>query len=49
MNIRQRLLAIKLSESIKKNPKLARELGIEVKFKINEKEKGEMICLKGDI
>ncbi|MGN0178033.1 MAG: hypothetical protein ACI4DY_01130 [Monoglobaceae bacterium] len=39
MNTRQRILALRLSEKIKKNPRFAKELGIEVKFKTNEKEK----------
>lgn len=39
MSIKQRILAIKLSDKIKKNPSLAKELGVEVKFKTNDKEK----------
>lgn len=39
MSIKQRILAIKLSDKIKKNPSLAKELGVEVKFKTNYKEK----------
>lgn len=42
MSINQRMLAIKLSEKIKKNPRLAKELGVEVKFKTNNKEKGSL-------
>ena len=39
MSIKQRILAIKLSDKIRKNPEFAKELGVEVKFKTNEKEK----------
>lgn len=39
MSIKQRILAIKLSDKIKNNPSLAKELGVEVKFKTKDKEK----------
>ena len=39
MSIKQRILAIKLSDKIRKNPSFAKELGVEVKFKTNGKEK----------
>lgn len=39
MSIKQRIIAIRLSDKIKKNPSLAKELGVEVKFKTNDKEK----------
>ena len=39
MSIKQRILAIKLSDKIKKNPSFAKDLGVEVKFKTNDKEK----------
>ena len=39
MGIKQRILAIKLSDKIKKNPSLAKEPGVEVKFNTNDKEK----------
>ena len=39
MSIKQRILAIKLSDKIKKNPSFAKELGVEVKVKTNEKQK----------
>lgn len=40
MNTKQRILALRLYDKIKKNPEFAKELGIEVKFKITKKEKG---------
>ncbi len=39
MSTKQRIIAIKLSDKIKKNPRFAKELGVEVKFKTNDKEK----------
>lgn len=39
MSVKQRILAIKLSNRIKKNSSFAKELGVEVKFKTNDKEK----------
>lgn len=42
MDTRQRILTLRLIEKIKKNPSLAKELGIEVKFKTNKKEKGSL-------
>ena len=39
MSIKQRILAIKLSDKIRKNPGFAKELGIEVNFKTNGKQK----------
>ena len=45
MSVKQRILAIKLSDKIKKNPNLAKELGVEVKFKENDKEKGIFKCM----
>lgn len=39
MNTRQRILTLHLAEKVKKNPNFAKELGIEIKFKINKKEK----------
>ena len=39
MSIKQRMIAIKLSDKIRKNPSFAKELGVEVKFKTNDKEK----------
>ena len=39
MSIKQRILAIKLSDKIRKNPNFAKELGVEVKIKTNDKEK----------
>ncbi len=38
MSPRQRILAIKLSEKIAKNPEYSKRIGIEIKNK-NEKEK----------
>ena len=39
MSVKQRILAIKLSNIIKKNSNFAKELGVEVEFKTNDKEK----------
>ena len=39
MSVKQRMISIKLSDKIKKNPRFAKELGIEVNFKINDKKK----------
>ena len=39
MSVKQRMISIKLSDKIKKNPRFAKELGVEVKFKTNDKEK----------
>ena len=39
MSIKHRMLAIKLSDKIKKNSSFAKELGVEVKFKTKDKEK----------
>lgn len=43
MNVRQRVLALRLLEKQKKNPEYARKIGIEVKVKKlkNERVKGE--------
>lgn len=35
MNVRQRVLEARLAERISKNPNLARELGIEIRYKQN--------------
>lgn len=39
MSARQRILALRLLEKQKKNPEFMKKLGIEVKFKTNDKEK----------
>ena len=38
MSVKSRLLALKLLEKQKKNPKYAQQIGIEVKVVKNEKE-----------
>ena len=43
MNIKQRMRAIKLSDKLKMNPDIAKELGVEVNFKKNNKNSAK-IC-----
>lgn len=38
MNVRQRILALRLLEKQKKNPEYAKKIGLEVKFKEKEKK-----------
>ncbi len=39
MSTKQRIIAIKLFDKIKKNPIIAKDLGVEVKFKTNDEQK----------
>lgn len=38
MNVRQRILALRLLEKQKKNPEYAKKIGLEVKLKEKEKK-----------
>ncbi len=44
MNPKQRILAIRLSENFKNNPKLAEKLNIKINIKTNEEYLDEAFC-----